>query len=137
MGYGGPHAAFFAAKEKNLEFKRILREVVLNLSTMKSSESTAPYFDGDGQGGQKLDVRVGLFSGLRIQIAERNARISHLQQQLSEYVASTPIRSQASPEDGGTKDMVRETSKLQKSMAFSKSAFIFFSLHIQKAKKID
>ncbi|WZN60772.1 hypothetical protein HKI87_03g23060 [Chloropicon roscoffensis] len=104
----------FAAKEKNLEFKRILREVVLNLSATKSNHSPSSRVEADDRGDFKIDARLGVFSGLRIQVAEKNARISHLEQRLAEYLASTPIKQQAQQEDGSAKDMLREVSKFNK-----------------------
>ena len=104
----------FAAKEKNLEFKRILREVVLNLSTMKSNDSDTPNIEDTSHGNSKLDARMGIYSGLRIQIAEKNARISHLEERLSEYLASTPLRAHEPRDIEADKDMLREVSKFNK-----------------------
>ena len=101
----------FAAKEKNLEFKRILREVVLNLSTMKSTDHAISGMETSPCEDYKVDARVGVFSGMRIQIAEKNARISHLEQKLSEYLASTPIKQQSQRDEGLDNDMLREVSK--------------------------
>ncbi|UPQ98897.1 hypothetical protein HOP50_03g22030 [Chloropicon primus] len=101
----------FAAKEKNLEFKRILRDVVLNLSTMKSTDHAISGVETGPRGDYKVDARVGVFSGMRIQIAEKNARVSHLEQKLSEYLASTPIKQEAQPDEGLDKNMLREVSK--------------------------
>ena len=106
----------FAAKEKNLEFKRILREVVLKLSTVKSNsdddDDAIPSWDSGSHTNVKVDVRLGVFAGLRIQMAEKNARISHLEQKLSEHLATTPVKPEAPRDQEADRDMYREISNL-------------------------